>query len=47
MQKIYNEMWLSYQRGKISQEVWLNFTDSIFEQLLTECEDVLIRLKNI
>lgn len=47
MQELYNEMWLSFQRGEISQEEWLNFANAIFEQLLTEIEDSLIRLKNI
>ena len=47
MQELYNEMWLSYQNGEISQEEWLNFANAIFEQLLTEIESSLIRLKNI
>lgn len=47
MQELYNKMWLSYQRGEISQEEWLNFANAIFEQLLTEIEDSLVRLKNI
>lgn len=47
MQELYNKMWLSYQRGEISQEEWLNFVDTIFEQFLTEFKDLLIRLKNI
>ena len=47
MQELYNEIWLSYQCGEISQEEWLNFANTIFEQLLTEIEDSLIRLKNI
>ena len=47
MQELYNEMWLSYQRGEISQEEWLNFANTIFERLLTEIEDSLVKLKNI
>ena len=47
MQELYNEMWLSYQRGEISRKEWVNFANAIFEQLLTEIEDSLIRLKNI
>lgn len=47
MQRLYNEMWLSYQHGEISQEEWINFANAIFEQLLTEIEESLIRLKNI
>ena len=47
MQELYNKMWLSYQRDEISQEEWLNFANAIFEQLLTEIKDSLVRLKNI
>ena len=46
-QELYNEMWFAYQRGDISQEVWLAFANEIFEKMLTEIEDSLIRLKNI
>lgn len=47
MQELYNEMWHAFQRGEITQEVWLDFSNAVFEQLLTEIEDSLIRLKNI
>ena len=47
MQELYNEMWLSYQYGEISQEEWINFANVIFELLLTEIKESLIRLKNI
>lgn len=47
MQEFYNEMWLSYQHGEITQEEWLNFANAIFELLLTEIEDSLVELKNI
>ena len=47
MQKQYNAMWQAYQRGEISQEVWLAFANEVFEKLLAEIEDSLVRLKNI
>lgn len=47
MQELYNEMWYAFQRGEITQEVWLDFCNAVFEQLLAEIEDSLIRLKNI
>ena len=47
MQEQYNAMWQAYQHGEISQEVWLAFANEVFEQLLTEIEDSLTRLKNI
>lgn len=47
MQELYNEMWQSFQRSEITQETWLNFVNAVFDQLLTEIEDSLIRLKNI
>ena len=47
MQKLYNEMWLAFQRGEISQETWFKFANEVFDQLLSEFEDTLVRLKNI
>ena len=47
MQELYNNMWMAFQRGEISQEVWLTFANEVFEQLLAEIEDSLVRLKNI
>jgi len=47
MQELYNEMWFAFQRGEITQEVWLDFGNAVLEQLLAEIEDSLIRLKNI
>lgn len=47
MQELYNEMWHSFQCGEITQKEWLNFCNAVFEQLLAEIEDSLIRLKNI
>ena len=47
MQEQYNAMWQAYQRGEISQEVWLAFANEVFEQLLVEIEDSFIKLKNI
>ena len=47
MQELYNEMWQSFQRGEITQETWLDFVNAIFEQLLAEVEDSLVKLKNI
>ena len=47
MQELYNNMWMAFQRGEISQEIWLAFANEIFEQLLAEIEDSLVRLKNI
>lgn len=47
MQELYNEMWYSFQRGEITQEEWLNFGNAVLDQLITEIEESLIRLKNI
>ena len=47
MQELYNQMWFAFQRGEISEKVWLAFANEVFEQLLTEIEDSLVRLKNI
>lgn len=47
MQELYNEMWHAFQHGEITQEEWFNFCNAIFDQLLIEFEDSLVRLKNI
>lgn len=47
MQELFNEMWYSFQRGEITQEEWLNFGNAVLDQLLTEIEESLIKLRNI
>ena len=47
MQELYNKMWLAFQQGKISQETWIKFANEVFDQVLSEIEESLIRLKNI
>lgn len=47
MYERYNIMWESYKNGEISEQIWINFVNDCFEQILTENKDVLIQLKNI
>ena len=42
----YEFMWVQFQNGFISQEVWIEFCDKILVQILEDSKDVLIRLKN-
>lgn len=46
-QQQYNDKWAKYLAGEISEEVWFEFLDQVFDEVLSEPETqaALERLK--
>jgi len=41
----YNEMFKKFQTGQISKEVWIEFCDRIFEEILKKNQEIFVRMK--
>lgn len=42
----YQKMWFALHEGRITEEEWRVFCEVLFEQILEENKDVMVRLKN-
>lgn len=42
----YQNMWFALHAGMISEQEWRVFCDALFNQVLEENKDVMVRLKN-
>lgn len=39
-------MWNKVQTGEITEQHWMDFCMNVLSEILDECDDVLVRLKN-
>mgnify|MGYP003324275350 FL=1 len=44
-QKDYQNNWIAFQNGSITEKEWRAFCNSLLDQTLEENKDVMIRLK--
>jgi hypothetical protein len=42
----YDLMWFDLKEGKITEAEWREFCDELFDQMIDDAKDVMVRLKN-
>ena len=42
----YNLMWYDLEEGNITEAQWREFCDELFDQMIDDAKDVMVRLKN-
>jgi len=43
--KHYVTKFLQFRNSEITEEIWLKFCDELFQQIVVESKDVMVRLK--
>jgi len=42
----YDLMWYDLKEGNITEAQWREFCDELFDQMIDDAKDVMVRLKN-